>query len=95
MSKKRKNHNFLIQGSILAIASMVSRVIGIIYRVPLNHIIGDSGMGYYQFAFEMYSILLIISSYSLPLAVSKLVSARVANGEYKNAHYIFKHALPV
>ncbi len=93
MSKKRKNHNFLIQGSILAIASMVSRVIGIIYRVPLNHIIGDSGMGYYQFAFEMYSILLIISSYSLPLAVSKLVSARVANGEYKNAHYIFKHAL--
>ena len=77
----------------MAIASMVSRVIGIIYRVPLNHIIGDSGMGYYQFAFEMYSILLIISSYSLPLAVSKLVSARVANGEYKNAHYIFKHAL--
>ncbi len=93
MSNKKKNQNFLIQGSILAIASMVSRIIGIVYRVPLNHIIGDSGMGYYQFAFEMYSILLIISSYSLPLAVSKLVSARVANGEYKNARYIFKHAL--
>lgn len=93
MSNKKRKQNFLVQGSILAIASLVSRIIGIIYRVPLTRIIGDSGMGYYQFAFEMYSILLIISSYSLPLAVSKLVSARVANGEYKNAQSIFKHAL--
>ena len=93
MSSKKKGQNFLVQGSILAAASIVSRLIGLIYRVPLTNIIKDTGMGYYQFAFEIYSILLIISSYSIPLAVSKLVSARVAKGEYKNAQYIFKHAL--
>lgn len=93
MSKKNKSQNFLVQGSILAAASLISRIIGILYRIPLTDVIGDAGMGYYQSAFEIYSILLIISSYSLPLAVSKLVSAKVANGEYKNAQYIFKHAL--
>lgn len=93
MSNKNNRNNFLIHGSILAIASIISRMIGLIYRVPLERIIGEVGTGYYTASFEMYSILLIISSYSLPLAVSKLVSVRVANKEYKNAQYIFKHAL--
>ena len=82
MVTKRKNEsNFLVQGSILAIASLLSRVIGLIYRIPLTNIIGDVGNDYYGAAMEVYSILLLISSYSLPLAVSKLVSTRLAKGE--------------
>lgn len=93
MPNVKKKQNFLVQGSILAVASILCRIIGIIYRVPLTNIISDAGMGYYNAAFEIYSILLIISSYSLPLAVSKLVSARVAIGEYKNAYRIFRYAM--
>lgn len=92
-SKKRNNSNFLVQGSILAIASVISRIIGMIYRFPLTSIIGDVGNDYLSAAMEVYSILLLISSYSLPLAVSKLVSTRVAKGERKNAYRIFKGAL--
>ncbi len=94
MGRNRKNESsFLIQGSILAIASMISRMIGLIYRIPLTAIIGDVGNDYYGAAMEVYSILLLISSYSLPLAVSKLVSTRVAKGQRKNAYRIFKGAL--
>ena len=74
--RKKSSASFLMQGSILAVASIISRIIGLVYRVPLNNIIGDTGNDYYTTAFEIYNILLIISSYSLPLAVSKLVSAK-------------------
>lgn len=90
--KKNNTTNFLIHGSILAFASILCRIIGIIYRIPLTNILGDTGIGYYSAAFQVYSILLLLSSYSMPLAVSKLVSARVANNQYKNAAKIFKDA---
>lgn len=92
MSKK-KGTNFLVQGSILAMASIISRIIGLVYRIPMNSIIGDVGNGYYGTAFDIYNILLIISSYSLPLAVSKLVSARIALGEKRKAYQILKGAM--
>lgn len=92
-SKKKSEANVLVQGSILAIASMISRVIGLVYRIPLNGILGNHGMDYYGTAFEIYNVLLIISAYSLPLAVSKLVSARLSKGQRVNAYRMFKGAL--
>ena len=91
--KKQKSGDFLIQGAILASAGMITRIIGIAYRVPLTYIVGDEGMGFYGYAFEVYSIALLLSSYSLPLAVSKLVSARMAKGEKRNAIRVFLCAL--
>lgn len=94
MGKEKKiESNFLVQGSILAVASIISRVIGLLYRIPLKAIIGDIGNDYYGTAMEIYSILLLISSYSLPLAVSKLVSTRMAKGQRRNAYRILKGAL--
>lgn len=89
----KKESNFVVQGSILAIASIVVRIIGIAYRIPMINIIGDEGMGYYGTAFNVYNIALLLSSYSLPLAVSKMVSARLANKQYRNAERIFHTAL--
>lgn len=93
--EKQKNSNtgFLVQGSILAIASIISRIIGLLYRSPLTAIIGDRGNDYYSTAFEIYSLLLLISSCSLPLAVSKMVSAKVSQGKVKDAYRVFKCAL--
>lgn len=95
MSNKRKKSStsFLVEGTILAMASLISRVIGLLYRIPLTNILGDLGMDYYSTAFDIYNILLIISSYSLPLAVSKLVSADLAKGRRKNVYRILKCAL--
>lgn len=93
INKDKKGSNFLIQGGILAMAGLLVRVIGLAYRIPLIRIIGDEGMGYYSVAYEVYSIVLLLSSYSLPLAVSKMISTRIAKEEYANADRILKAAL--
>ena len=85
--------NFVVQGSILAIASIVVRIIGIAYRIPMINIMGDEGMGYYGTAFNVYNIALLLSSYSLPLAVSKMVSVRLARKQYRNSVRILRAAL--
>lgn len=83
----------MIQGSILAVASILVRIIGLIYRIPMVRIIGKEGMGYYSNAFEMYNMALILSSYSIPLAVSKLVAARRVKKEYRNSYRVFLCAM--
>lgn len=85
--------NFIVQGSILAAAGIIVRLIGMLYRIPLANKIGDEGNGYYNAAYSIYSILLIMSSYSLPVAVSRLVAARLAKNQYKNSVRIFKAAV--
>lgn len=92
-TRHKKESNFVVQGSILAAAGIIVRLIGILYRVPMTNIIGNEGMGYYTTAFNVYNIILILSSYSLPLAVSKMVSASIAKGQYRNSVRILKAAL--
>ena len=86
-SNKSKASGFLKQGSILAIASILVRVIGLVYRIPMANIIGNEGNGIYSAAFEIYNLLLIISSYGMPMAVSKMVSAKCAKKQYKNGGF--------
>lgn len=88
-----KKDDFLIQGAILAIAAVVTKIIGVAYRIPLTNILGDEGNGFYGYAFEIYSVALILSSFSYPLAVSKLVSARMAMNQKRNAFRVFLCAL--
>jgi len=92
LDDKTSGKHIIKQGTILAAASVISRIIGMLYRSPMAAVIGDKGNGLYSFAFEIYSIALILSSYSMPLAVSKLLSARFAKKEYKNADKIYKFA---
>ena len=91
--KKKDSKNYLVQGSILAAASIIAKLIGMVYRFPLTNILGNEGNSYYSTANEIYNIVLMISSFGLPLAVSKLVSERLHKGEYKNAHRVFLCAM--
>ena len=91
--EKKGASNFIIQGTILAAAGIIVRLIGMLYRIPLANILGDEGNGYYSSAFTIYSILLIVSSYSLPTAVSKMIATKNARKEYRNSVRILKAAL--
>lgn len=93
MGSKVNKNSFVIQGSILAFAGILVRVIGLIYRVPLNRILGHDGVAYYTTAYDIYNVLILLSSQSMPLAVSKIVSEKLGKGEYKNAHRVFKGAM--
>lgn len=81
--------NFLIHGSILAIAGIIVRFIGLLYKIPLTRILGDEGMGYFNTAHEVYNIGLILSSYSLPLAISKLIAAKRIRGQFQDSRRVF------
>lgn len=82
-----------MQAGILAAAGIISRIIGLLYRSPLHRVIGDLGLGYYQSAYNYYTIILLISSYSIPAAISKVIAQKLAVKEYRNAHRLFRCAL--
>lgn len=86
--KKRKGDDFLLQGAILAAAGIIVRFIGLIYKIPMTRILGDEGIGYYNTAYEIYNIGLILSSYSLPLAISKLLAGYEYKGERENSRRV-------
>ncbi len=89
MPNNKKKDSFILQAGILASAGIIVRIIGLLYNTPLVAIIGDEGNGYYNSAYYAYSIILLISSYSIPSAVSKVIAQRLATKEYRNAHRIF------
>ena len=91
--KKENKNNFIMQATILAVAGIIVRIIGILYRSPLVVIIGDEGNGYYNTAYNIYTIILLVSSYSIPSAISKVIAARLGLGQYKNAHRLFLGSL--
>ena len=93
MAKSKRKSNFIIQGSILAIAGILVRIIGLVYRIWLNKILDNSGMSAYSTAYDVYSLFLLISSLSLPLAVSKIISSRMAKKQVRNAYRAFVGAM--
>ena len=82
-----------VQAGMLAAATIVVRIIGLLYRAPLTAIIGDEGNGYYGAAYNIYMIILILSSNSLPAAISRQMAAKIAVREYKNAQRAFHCAI--
>lgn len=84
-----KKDDYIVQGSILAAAAVLTKIIGVVYRIPLVNILGDEGNGFYGYAYQVYAIALMISSFSLPTAVSKLVSIRLAKKQRRNAFRVF------
>ncbi len=93
MANKKKSNNFIIQGSILAVAGLIVRLIGLLYRIPLTNIIGEEGIGVYSTAYSVYDILLLLSSYSLPLAVSRIISSSRAAKAFRSCRVYFVCAL--
>jgi stage V sporulation protein B len=85
-----QKHSLLKGALILSVAGVIVKIIGAIYRIPLANIIMSEGMGYYQTAYPIYIFLLTISTTGIPTAISKLVSERIALGDMREAHRVFK-----
>ena len=84
----------LMQGAtILAIAGIVSKIFGAIFRIPLTNMIGAEGQSYYGAAYPVYQMFYVIATAGFPVAISRMVSERVARGDYINAEKSYKVAL--
>ncbi len=97
MSKKGKKSggSFIKQAAILAGAGILVRVVGFLYRLPLTNMIGNEGNGIYGAGYNIYNFFLIMSSAGLPVAISKMISEKVALGEYTNAKKVFRVSMTV
>lgn len=93
MAQQKKKNSFVLQAGILAAAGIIVKIIGLLYRSPLTSIIGLEGNGYYSSAINIYTIILLVSSYSIPSAISKVIAQRLAYKEYRNAQRVFQCAL--
>lgn len=78
--------------AILAAAGIIVKLLGFVFRIPLTRWIGASGMADYTPAYDVYSLLLIVATSGIPVAISKMVSERCAVGEYKEAGRVFRIA---
>ncbi len=93
----KKKNSFASNVLMLMISQVIIKILGLVYRLAITNAegFGDVGNGYYAAGYQVYSVLLIISSQGIPGAVSKLVSNKVAIGKYKEAHRIFKVSMLV
>jgi len=85
-----RSSSIVKQASILAIAGILVRIIGVLYRSPLTELITPEGVGYYSSAYNIYALILLISSYSIPTAISKLISEKLILNQYNNVQKILK-----
>ena len=89
MGKSVKKQNFLQGAAILAIATALVKIIGALYKIPLNDAVGELGFSYFSSAYDIYSVLLMISSAGLPVAMSKLISQYSALGHYNQVRRVY------
>lgn len=94
-STKKTGQNFLAGAAILSAATMIVKIIGMFYKIPLQQLIGENGYAYFTAAYDIYSVLLVISTTGLPVAMSRMVSEAKALGNGKQMQQIFRTALTV
>ncbi len=92
MSDAQKKQNFLQGTALLAMATAIVKVIGALYKIPLNAIIGEQGFGYFNTAYEIYNVLLMISTAGLPVAMSRMISQANSLRHYNQVRRIYATA---
>lgn len=94
-TKKESTQSFMNNVTVILISQILVKLLGAVYRMVITNIdgFGDAGNGIYNVGFQIYTLLLAISSVGIPNAISKMTSERIALNDYKGAHKIFKTAL--
>ena len=93
VARSTKQNTFFGGAAILAVGIMVVKVIGMFYKIPLLNIIGEQGSADFGNAYNIYAVLLTISTAGLPVAVSKLVSEANATGRQNQVRRVFRLSL--
>ena len=89
MSDSMKKQTFLHGTALLALATAMVKVIGALYKLPLNQIIGVQGFGYFNTAYQIYNVLLMVSTAGLPVAMSRMISQASSVGDYGRMRRIY------
>ncbi len=91
--EEKKTKSFVQGALILGIANLIVKVIGACFKIPLTHLIGDDGMGYFNIAYQIYTFMFIVATAGFPIAISKMVAESTAKGNEQDARRIFTTSL--
>lgn len=92
---KRKKSTFLSGVLVLTISGLFVKIAGLMFKIPMNYIVGDTGMGYYNSAYSVYTMFYMLSTAGLPVAISVMVSEKRSCGNIKAAKLVYRLALAV
>ncbi|QRG67802.1 putative polysaccharide biosynthesis protein [Brevibacillus choshinensis] len=92
MGREKASVQFVKGAAILGVAGLVSKLLGAVYRIPYQNIAGDIGLYVYMQVYPLYTTLLILATAGFPIAISKIVSERVAVGDAIGARRAFRVA---
>ena len=90
-----KKQTFLQGTAVLAMATVLVKLMGFLFKVPLNNIIGEDGFGYFNTAYDVYNVLLMISTTGLPVAVSRMISQAQALENYAQIRKVYSTSMKV
>ena len=90
-----KKQTFLQGTAVLAMATVLVKLMGFLFKVPLNNIIGEDGFGYFNTAYDVYNVLLMISTTGLPVAKSRMISQAQTLGNHAQIKRIYRTSLYV
>lgn len=93
MNSTESKQSLMKGAMILSIGVLVSRIIGMLYRIPIRNILGDEGQSLYGVAYSIYVVILTLTAMAMPGALSKLIAERRAAGAYKEAQRVFRLAM--
>lgn len=93
MAKQAKKNTFFGGVATLGIGVIIVKLIGALYKIPLANILGEEGFSYFNAAYNIYNVLLIVSTAGLPVALSKTVSEANALGRYNQVNRVFRVAM--
>lgn len=87
---QQKKQNLISSTGVLVASTILVKIIGAIYKIPLGNLIGATGNGYFTAAYEIYTPIYTISMAGLPIAVSRLVSENIAGGRIRQAQQVYR-----
>ncbi len=88
-----KNQNYLHGAAILAVSVVIIKILGAIYKIPLANILGSEGYGHFSVAYNIYNVLLALSTAGLPIAVARMISEANNLSRPNQVKKIFRVAL--
>jgi len=88
-----KKSHFLAGALILAVAGVLSKVIGMFYRIPLQEIVGDNGLGLYQEVYPLYLTFLVLATAGVPVALSRVIAEALAEGRQEKIGQILARSM--
>ena len=90
MKAKNTSKLFFSGVLVLTVTNLIVKAIGLMFKIPMNHIVGDEGMGYYNSAYTFYTYLYMVSTAGLPTAISIMISNSRAKGQIKQTKRIYR-----